>query len=119
MSEPSTKEETRVNLAELPSNTYKKVTLSKDVKNKKQQQERICKFTFRGLIMYSGSANEDSTVPSILNHLLTKPEVPPEDFLKADIYTSPKFRLDSCKCFKVLNTYECSFCTEKDGGPIY
>ena len=44
MSEPSTKEEKRVNLAELPSNTYKKVTLSKDVKNKKQQQERICKF---------------------------------------------------------------------------
>ena len=119
MSEPSTKEEKRVNLAELPSNTYKKVTLSKDVKNKKQQQERICKFVFIGLILYSGSANEDSTVPSILNHLLTKPEVPPEDFFKADIYTSPKFRLDSCKFRKVLNTDEYSFCTEKDGGPIY
>ena len=44
MSEPSTREDKRVNLAELPSNTYKKVTLSKDVKNKKQQQERICKY---------------------------------------------------------------------------
>ena len=58
-------------------------------------------------------------MPSILNHLLTKPEVPPEDFLKADIYTSPKFRLDSCKSYKVLNTDEYSVCTEKDGGSIY
>ena len=119
MSEPSTKEEKRINFADHPSNTYKKVTLSKDVKSKKQQQERICKCDYGFLTQHVGSANEDSTVPSILNHLLTKPEVPPEDFFKADIYTSPKFRLDSCKFRKVLNTDEYSFCKEKDGGQIY
>ena len=48
--------------------------------------------------MYLGSANENSTVPNILNHLLTKPEMREEDFFKQDIYSSPKFRLDKSRC---------------------
>ena len=43
MSEPSNKEDKKVNMAEIPSNTYKRVSLSKDVKRPKKPQERICK----------------------------------------------------------------------------
>ena len=47
---------------------------------------------------YLGSATENSAVPNILNHLLTKPEMREEDFFLQDIYSSPKFKLDSSRC---------------------
>ena len=89
--------------------------MSPDQRNSKK--EYVSRFVCSK--QFLGSANEDSSVPSILNHLLTKPEIPPEDFLKADIYTSPKFRLDESKSLQKLSVKCYSNCKEKDGNPLY
>jgi len=39
-----------------------------------------------------------STVPNVLNHLMEKPDTVSDiDFLKEDIYSSPKFMFDPSK----------------------
>ena len=46
--------------------------------------------------------NQD-TVPKVLTHLLEQPDTTETEFLKEDIYSSPKFKKDPGKCpLKIL-----------------
>ena len=43
---------------------------------------------------------DHSTVPKVLNHLMTKPDTMSDlDFLKEDMFSSPKFMIDPSKFF--------------------